>query len=79
MGMNIGKAYYEPFYMGYDIYKEIAKYQGEVLIVHGTEDSLVKPEYSAKASNVYDPFNETFPFFLHDIHSACGMCSAPVR
>ena len=53
MGMNIGKAYYEPFYMGYDIYKEIAKYQGDVLIVHGTEDSLVKPEYSAKASNLY--------------------------
>lgn len=54
MGMNIGKPYYEKFYDGFDIYKEIAGYQGEVLIVHGTEDSLVKPEYSAKASNVYD-------------------------
>ena len=53
MGMNIGKAYYDKFYDGFDIYKEIAKYQGDVLIVHGTEDSLVKPEYSAKASNVY--------------------------
>ena len=54
MGMNIGKAYYDKFYDGYDIYKDIAGYQGNVLIVHGTEDSLVKPEYSAKASNVYD-------------------------
>ena len=53
MGMNIGKAYYDKFYDGFDIYKEIAGYQGQVLIVHGTEDSLVKPEYSAKASNVY--------------------------
>lgn len=54
MGMNIGKPYYELFYKGYDIYKELAKYQGDVLIVHGTEDSLVKPEYSAKASNLYN-------------------------
>lgn len=52
MNMKIGKAYYEPL-ADYDIYSEIARYQGEVLILHGTEDSLVKPEYSAKASNVY--------------------------
>jgi len=50
---KLAKAYYDKFYDGFDIYKEIAKYQGDVLIVHGTEDSLVKPEYSAKASNVY--------------------------
>ena len=49
MGMNIGRAYYERFYEGYDIYKDIAGYQGDVLIVHGTEDGLVKPESSAKA------------------------------
>ncbi|MBP5302727.1 MAG: alpha/beta fold hydrolase [Bacteroidales bacterium] len=54
MNMKIGKAYYEPLVAGYDIYADIARYQGNVLIVHGTEDSLVKPEYSAKASNVYD-------------------------
>lgn len=54
MGMTIGRAYYERFYEGYDIYQDIAGYQGDVLIVHGTEDCLVKPEYSAKASNVYD-------------------------
>ena len=53
MGMRIGRAYYERFYDGYDIYKDIAGYQGDVLIVHGTEDGLVKPEYSAKASNGY--------------------------
>ena len=53
MGMRIGRAYYEKFYEGYDIYQDIAGYQGDVLIVHGTDDGLVKPEYSAKASNVY--------------------------
>ena len=54
MGMRIGRAYYERFYDGFDIYREIAGYQGDVLIVHGTEAGLVKPEYSAKASNGYD-------------------------
>ena len=54
MGMTLGRVFYEPFYDNYDIYQDIAGYQGDVLIVHGTEDSLVKPEYSAKASNVYD-------------------------
>ena len=52
MNMTIGRPYYEPV-LNYDIYGEIARYQGEVLILHGTEDSLVKPEYSAKASNLY--------------------------
>ena len=54
MGMWLGRAFYEPMYDNFDIYREIAGYQGDVLIIHGTEDSLVKPEYSAKASNVYD-------------------------
>ena len=54
MGMVLGRGFYEPFYDDFDIYQEIAGYQGEVLIVHGTEDSLVKPEYAAKASNVYE-------------------------
>jgi hypothetical protein len=54
MGMLLGRSFYEPFYDDFDIYQEIAGYQGNVLIVHGTEDSLVKPEYAAKASNVYD-------------------------
>lgn len=54
MGMRLGRVFYEPFYDDFDIYKEIAGYQGDVLIIHGTEDSLVKPEYAALASNVYD-------------------------
>ena len=54
MGLNIGRAYYDArFYEGWDIYKEIAQYEGPVLIVHGTNDGLVKPEYSALAANAY--------------------------
>ena len=55
MGLTIGKAYYRFFYEdGYDVYDDLAKYKGNVLIVHGTNDSLVKPEYSARAMNVYE-------------------------
>lgn len=53
MGMRLGRAYYDKFYGEWEIYKAISKYKGEVLIVHGTNDSLVKPEYSAKAANAY--------------------------
>lgn len=54
MGLNIGKAYYEPLLdPSYDIYAEIAPFKKDVLIVHGTNDQLVKPEYSALATNVY--------------------------
>ena len=54
MGMEVGKAYYEGTVdPSYDIYADILPYDKDVLIVHGTNDSLVKPEYSAKASNVY--------------------------
>lgn len=54
MGLEIGKAYYEPVIdPAFDIYAEIAPFKKDVLIVHGTNDQLVKPEYSAKATNVY--------------------------
>lgn len=54
MGLDIGRPYYDArFYEGWDIYAEIAQYTGPVLIVHGTNDALVKPEYSARAANVY--------------------------
>lgn len=53
MGLQLGRKYYEDFYGDWEIYDAISKYKGEVLIVHGTNDSLVKPEYSAKAANIY--------------------------
>lgn len=54
MGMKLGRKYYEDFYGDWEIYDAISEYKGEVLIVHGTNDSLVKPEYSAKAANLYE-------------------------
>lgn len=52
MGMEIGRAYYEPIH-DYDVYPVIEKYQGPVLIVHGTDDQLVKVSYSERASKLY--------------------------
>ncbi len=36
-----------------DIYKEIAPYEGRVLIVHGTNDKIVNLSYSQRAEKVY--------------------------
>jgi len=36
-----------------DPYAEIKPYQGPVLIVHGTKDSIVKPDYSLQAQRAY--------------------------
>lgn len=37
-----------------DVYREIADYPGDVLIVHGTEDILVPLEYSSEAIDRYE-------------------------
>ena len=42
MGMTIGRAYYENLY-GYNIFDDITRYTGNVLIVHGDCDSIVPP------------------------------------
>ena len=34
-------------------YEEIAPFHGEVLIVHGTKDAIVHPDYSKKAQQTY--------------------------
>ena len=34
-------------------YREISPYTGPVLIVHGTKDDLVRPEYSRRAAAAY--------------------------
>lgn len=39
---------------GYDVYGAIGGYTGPVLIVHGTEDPIVSPEYSERAADVYE-------------------------
>ena len=50
--MNVGRAYFEPL-IGYDIYEEIAAYEGDVLLIHGDADSIVPLSYSERALEVY--------------------------
>lgn len=50
--MILGKCYVETIY-DLDIYRQIPKYEGEVLILHGTEDDIVPIEYSERAVHTY--------------------------
>lgn len=52
MGIEIGKAYYENL-LDYDIYNVIKDFDKDVLIVHGSDDELVKQRYSDKAAEIY--------------------------
>ena len=51
-GAVIGKKYYMDI-RELDIYKEIGKYSGKVLIVHGDKDEIVPLKYSEKALSHY--------------------------
>lgn len=39
--------------MHMDVFREITPYTGRVLIVHGTADGIVKPDYAKKAAEAY--------------------------
>ena len=51
-GMRVGKAYVEVS-QKIDIYREIVKYRGNVLIVHGLSDAMVNYNYSVHAYRAY--------------------------
>lgn len=51
-GMNLGKAFVKDVH-GRNVFSEIGKYPGKVLIFHGTEDATVPIDYSRKASKKY--------------------------
>ena len=53
MGVPLG-AIYAKDARSFDIYEEIGKYKGDVLICHGDKDTLVPLSYSEKAVEVYD-------------------------
>lgn len=53
MGVPLG-AIYAKDARSFDIYEEIGKYKGDVLICHGDKDTLVDLSYSEKAIEVYD-------------------------
>ncbi|WP_243156384.1 alpha/beta hydrolase [Clostridium sp. C8-1-8] len=50
--MTTGSDFWKTLY-NLDVYKEIGKYEGNVIIMHGTEDQNVDPKYSIKANNIY--------------------------
>jgi len=50
--MEVGRPYFTDTW-NLDVYSEISKYTGPVLIIHGTEDSLVPISYSKKAVEFY--------------------------
>lgn len=52
LSMKIGKKYYEDVW-DYDIYKDMPKYNKNVLIVHGNHDRIVNLSYSEKALRTY--------------------------
>lgn len=51
-GFTIGKAYFEKLFK-YDLLKEATKYQGPVLIMHGTSDLIIPDSYSVKANKKF--------------------------
>lgn len=53
MGVPLG-AIYAKDARSFDIYEEIGKYKGDVLLCHGDKDTLVDLSYSERAAEVYD-------------------------
>lgn len=52
MGMTIGRIY-DIDAQSFDIYKVMKKYQGRVLIIHGTDDSIAPISYSRRAVKTF--------------------------
>ena len=50
--MKLGKCYVEDV-IGLDPYLEICKFQGDILIVHGTKDKIVNVKYAEQAYAAY--------------------------
>lgn len=52
LGTTIGRIYNEDA-TSFDIYEELAKFKGDVLILHGDKDALVPLRYSERAAKVF--------------------------
>ncbi|MBO7253158.1 MAG: alpha/beta hydrolase, partial [Oscillospiraceae bacterium] len=50
--MKLGRCYVADV-IGMDAVEEIRNYHGPVLIVHGTKDTIVDPDYSRRAREAY--------------------------
>ncbi len=72
--MKLGKCYVSDV-LKMDPYEEIEGYLGEVLIVHGTDDKIVKMEYIEKAYEVYKNRNSKNKVELYTIEKGKHMFS----
>ena len=50
---SYGKAFTDSL-KDYNVYEHIGNFDGNVLIIHGSKDFIVKPSYSEQASELYD-------------------------
>ena len=51
-GVTIGRKYNEDA-VSFDIYEELGKYSGDVLIMHGDKDGIVPLRYAERAAKIY--------------------------
>ena len=51
-GVTLGRVFFETIH-GYDVFKNIGKFNKNVLIFHGDQDEVVALEYGKKASKLY--------------------------
>ncbi len=51
-GMKLGRNFFESIH-DFDVFDNIGKYEGNVLIFHGDKDNLVPIDYSKKAVSIY--------------------------
>ena len=54
---TIGRTYHEDV-VDMDAYSELAKYEGQTLIIQGTDDDIVTPQYQYLVKNVFDLTDE---------------------
>lgn len=70
-GVPLGKCFFETLH-GFDVFGNIGKYSGDVLIMHGDKDNIVPAEYSERAQEIYK--NSCLEIFQGEGHgfSAAG-------
>lgn len=66
--MKLGKRYAADV-INMDPFKEIQKYKGDVLIVHGAKDDIVNPKYAKRAYDSYRQSNPKRTAALHILNN----------
>lgn len=64
-GVSLGKSFFETLH-DFNVFENIGKYPGNVLIMHGDKDNIVPVEYSKKAQKIY--LNSHLEIFHNEGH-----------